>query len=75
MISINKRLLEAKLEGIPIDRLPTDVESLMELLTSTRSGLRDAELWQLADEIRDKLAELDIALEDTLKGTVWKRKR
>ncbi len=75
LISINKRLLEAELEGIPIARLPSDVESLMELITTTRSGLRDAELWQLADEIRDKLAEIDIALEDTLKGTEWKRKR
>ncbi|MBA7644078.1 Cysteine--tRNA ligase [subsurface metagenome] len=75
LISINNRLLEAKLEGIPIDKLPDDVEPLMELITSTRAGLRDAKLWQYADEIRDKLAALDIALEDTPKGTIWKRKR
>jgi len=75
LISINNRLLEAKLKGIPIDRLSTDVESLMELLTSTRNTLRDAKLWQLADEIRAKLGELGIALEDTPKETKWKRKR
>ncbi len=75
LISISKRLIEANLKGIPVDKLPDDVLSLIELLTSTRSGLRDAKLWQLADEIRDKLAELNIALEDTIKGTVWKRKR
>ncbi len=75
LISINDRLLEAKLKGIPIDRLPDDVESLMELLTSTRSGLRDAKLWQLADEIRVKLSEIGIALEDTPQGTAWKYKR
>ncbi|MFC1987631.1 cysteine--tRNA ligase [Chloroflexota bacterium] len=76
LVSINDKLLKAELSGIPlIDRLPDDVEPLMELLASSRSGLRDAKLWQLADEIRDELAKLDIALEDTPKGTVWKRKR
>jgi cysteinyl-tRNA synthetase len=37
--------------------------------------LRQAKQWQLADNIRKKLDELGIALEDTPKGTVWKRKR
>jgi cysteinyl-tRNA synthetase len=73
--SINNKLLKAELSGIPIDRLPSDVESLMELLTSSRSGLRDAKLWQLADEIRDELAKIDIVLEDTPRGTVWRIKR
>ncbi|HUV55604.1 MAG TPA: hypothetical protein VMV84_00045, partial [Dehalococcoidales bacterium] len=60
---------------IPVDELPDDVKSLMELITSTRSGLRDKELWEYADKIRDRLVELEIALEDTPKGTVWRRKR
>jgi len=47
----------------------------MELLISTRNKLREAKQFQLADEIRAKLDELGIALEDTPKGTVWKRKR
>ncbi len=75
LISINKWRLEAGLKEIPVDELPDDVEPLMELITSTRSGLRDKELWEYADKIRDRLVELDIALEDTPKGTVWKRKR
>jgi len=75
LISINNQLLEAKLKGIPVDNLPADVESLMELITSTRTALRDAKKWQYADEIRAKLAELGIALEDTPQGTVWKHKR
>jgi len=50
-------------------------ESLLQLLISTRNQLREAGQWQLADKIRDRLVELDIALEDTPKGTVWKRKR
>jgi len=75
LISINNRLLEAKLKGILVAPLSDDVESLMELITSTRSDLRDKKLWEYADEIRAKLGELGIALEDTPKGTVWKRKR
>jgi len=75
LISINDRLLETQLKGIPIESLPNDVESLMELITLTRSDLREAKQWQLADEIRTKLEELGIALEDTVKGTLWKYKR
>jgi len=75
LISINKWRLEAGLKEIPVDELPDDVKSLMELITSTRSGLRDKELWEYADKIRDRLVELEIALEDTPKGTVWRRKR
>jgi len=40
-----------------------------------RTHLRAAKQFQLADEIRNKLSELDITLEDTPQGTVWKRKR
>ncbi|GAH70867.1 unnamed protein product, partial [marine sediment metagenome] len=75
LISINKWRLEADLKEIPVDELPDNVESLIELITSTRSGLRDKEQWQLADEIRAKLEELGVALGDAPEGTVWKRKR
>ena len=75
LVSINKWRLIANLKEIPIDGIPDDVESLMELITSSRSGLRDRQLWKYADDIRDRLAELNITLEDTVKGTVWKRKR
>jgi len=44
-------------------------------LISLRTKFREAKQWQLADEIRVKLEELGIALEDMPKGTVWKRKR
>lgn len=48
-------------------------EPFIELLISLRNDLRQAKQWQLADKIRDRLAESGIALEDTPKGTVWKR--
>ncbi len=75
LLSINKWRLEANLKEIPVDELPDDVESLMELITSTRNGLREAKQWQQADMIRVKLDEAGATLEDTPKGTVWKRKR
>ena len=52
-----------------------DAEPFIDLLISTRKQLREAKQFQLADEIRAKLGELGIALEDTTQGTVWKRKR
>ena len=75
LLSINKWRLEADLKEIPIAELPDDVEALMELITSTRSALRDKKQWQYADKIRERLVKLNIALEDTVRGTAWKRKR
>jgi cysteinyl-tRNA synthetase len=45
------------------------------LLIATRKRLREAKQFQLADEIRNKLTEMGVALEDTPQGTMWKRKR
>ena len=52
-----------------------EAEQLLQVLIDTRDKLREAKQWQLADEIRAKLAVLDITLEDTPQGTVWKSKR
>jgi cysteinyl-tRNA synthetase len=52
-----------------------DAEPFIQLLISTRDQLRKAKQWQQADMVRAKLEEAGITLEDTVKGTVWKRKR
>jgi len=76
LVSINEQLLAAKLPGIDIaDTQTLLAERLLEILISTRDRLRQAKQWRLADKIRAGVAELGIELEDTSKGTVWKRKR
>ena len=75
LISLNSRLKEMGWGKIPVADLPADFAPLMQILIETRRQLRQAKHWQLADEIRAKLEELGISLEDTPKGTVWKRKR
>jgi len=44
---------------------------LIELLVSVRDKLRAEQNWALADNIRSRLRELGVVLEDTPKGTVW----
>jgi hypothetical protein len=62
------------------DRLsPTSAEAvanmapLVELLIALRSGAREARNWALADQIRDRLSELGIILEDGPSGTAWRK--
>ena len=47
----------------------------IELLIQTRFNLRQAKQYQMADEIRQKLGDLGILLDDSPKGTVWKQKK
>ncbi|MBA7661406.1 Cysteine--tRNA ligase [subsurface metagenome] len=54
---------------------PSENESYIEHLIWLRNQLRADKQWQQADIIRAKLDELGITLEDTPKGTEWKRKR
>jgi len=58
------RVKGTRLSGLPFIRL----------LTLLRSELRKSKQFQLADEIRNKLTEMGVVLEDTPQGTVWKRK-
>jgi cysteinyl-tRNA synthetase len=46
----------------------------VELLISIRQGLREAKQFELSDRVRDGLADLGIALEDSAEGTTWRRR-
>jgi hypothetical protein len=48
-------------------------EPYIELLINVRLRLRAAQQWDLADAIRDQLAELGIILQDDETGTTWRR--
>jgi cysteinyl-tRNA synthetase len=60
----------------PVDNISGSVEAspFIELLIQTRLNLRQAKQFQMADEIRNKLTELGIILEDGPKGTTWRKK-
>lgn len=50
-------------------------EPLIELLIETRQRLREAQKWDWADEIRARMTELGIALEDRPEGARWRISR
>jgi cysteinyl-tRNA synthetase len=50
-------------------------EPFIQLLVDTRNGLRKAKQYQLADDIRKRLEDLGVVIEDTAGGTAWKAKR
>lgn len=52
-----------------VAELDTEVEELI----SQRQQARKEKNWKLADEIRDKLKDMGIVLEDTPQGVKWKR--
>ena len=50
-----------------------DVSPLVSLLIETRSELRAAKQYDLADRIRQRLLDIGYAIEDTPQGTIWRR--
>jgi cysteinyl-tRNA synthetase len=46
----------------------------IDLLVQTRTDLRKAKQFALADQVRNQLSELGIILEDTPQGTLWRWK-
>ncbi len=49
-----------------------DAAPFIELLIETRTALRKAKQFDLADTIRNRLADLGVTLEDSPQGTRWK---
>jgi len=51
----------------------TDIdESRIEALINQRAEARKAKDWDLADQVRDQLSEMGVAIEDRPDGAVWK---
>jgi cysteinyl-tRNA synthetase len=70
-------LLElADVLGLTLTEPEADIGAapFIELLITLRADLRAAKQFELADRVRDSLAGLGIALEDTPRGTEWRRR-
>ncbi|MGD2176724.1 MAG: cysteine--tRNA ligase, partial [Anaerolineae bacterium] len=48
------------------------VDGLMEIVLDIRQRYREAEKWEAADALRDRLAEVGVAVDDRPEGTVWR---
>jgi cysteinyl-tRNA synthetase len=74
------RELGGEILGIIPDDLADEVsselvEDLMDLILDVREQYREAEEWERADELRDRLADLGIAVDDRPEGTTWRLER
>ncbi len=60
--------------GIKVDRSVDSImlKSLIQILIDVRAELRRKKMYDLSDEIRGKLRDLGIELQDTPKGTKWR---
>ncbi len=78
--SLDDRVIEKKKRGKNISNIIPDKylklddisENLIELIIDIRDKLRKMKIYELADEIRNRLRKLGIILEDTKEGTIWK---
>lgn len=59
--------------GLVYNRKTEDLDSEIEALIEKRTAARKAKDFKTADEIRDKLKEMGIILEDTPQGVKWSR--
>lgn len=50
----------------------SDADKFIDLLVEVRSEVRKQKLWALSDQIRDKLKELGVMIEDSKEGTTWR---
>ena len=67
--SVEAEVIKAQEGEIPLDSI--EIENMIE----ERNTARREKNWKRADELRDKLHQMGIILEDTDKGTQWKVKR
>ncbi len=77
VIEVSSKVLDVlgiKVEARRAER-PELVNDLISLIVDVRQKLRERRDWEVADEIRDRLRELGVFLEDTPEGTVWRIER
>ena len=72
---LKREKLEYVLEKVAADPNAENAEGYLNFLSELRNALRKNKNFQLADMLRSELDKAGITLEDTPRGTVWKRKR
>jgi cysteinyl-tRNA synthetase len=72
---MSENILGLRLPSVESKTGTVEAAPFIELLIQTRISLRQAKQYQAADDIRTKLAELGVVLEDTPKGTTWRTKK
>lgn len=55
-----------------IDKKEEEISELMELILTVRNKLRNEKMYDVADEIRDKLQKIGFELDDMKEKTLWK---
>jgi cysteinyl-tRNA synthetase len=61
--------------GLELEKATTggaEAAPFIELLIDLRKNLRQEKLWALSDQVRDRLKELGVILEDSKEGTSWR---
>jgi len=53
----------------------SSVKGLMDFVVDLRQEMRDRKDWEIADEIRDRLQELGLSIEDTPEGPKWRARK
>jgi cysteinyl-tRNA synthetase len=71
------RELAEDIFGLRLEHPQAEIQQaapFIDLLVSLRNQLREQKLWELSDQLRDQLANLDILIEDSKDGTTWRWK-
>lgn len=58
----------------PPEKKSQEVDPFIQLLIDIRKELRSQKMWALADQLRNRLLELGVLLEDSKEGTTWRWK-
>ncbi|MBN1643383.1 MAG: cysteine--tRNA ligase [Dehalococcoidales bacterium] len=75
--SLHDNLKRQNYDGIVenLKSIASTADASTTYFANIRDQLRQTKQFKAADEIRDKLLEMDVVLEDTPQGTIWKRKK
>ncbi|WP_251454078.1 cysteine--tRNA ligase [Veillonella intestinalis] len=67
-------ILEQAWEGPNAGAGAEEYEQLMQVILNVRQNCRERKLWDLADAIRDELANIGVVIEDSPQGARWKKR-